>query len=370
MNRKGTARDLARHLASDAEAVCRKYLSNGCREGNYWMIGDVRNTPGHSMHVRLKGAESGRGAAGKWTDEATGEHGDLLDLIQLSCGLAEFREVADEARRFLSLPRPEPECVEGVRSTPDGSQDAARRLFAMAKPLAGTLAERYLHERGILLCECDRALRFHPNCYYRDFVMGRMLIFPALIAAITDPGGQLSGIQRTWLDRNRGGKAPVADQRRSMGSLLGNGIRFGFEPATPIQVLIAGEGLETMLSLRSVMPSMPVIAATSANHLSALSFPAGCERLYIAADADAAGRHGTERLSRRASEAGIMSVVLRPQLGDFNDDLRRFGPVGLAAWLRDQLEPHDARAHLQPPEQRIGTRRADGVVRRRRCSGR
>ena len=133
-----------------------------------------------------------------------------------------------------------------------------------------------------------------------------------------------------------------------MGNLLGNGIRLGFDAGVPVEVMAAGEGLETMLSLRTVMPAMPMIAATSANHLAGLNLPIGCARLYIAADADAAGRHGIERLSRRAGEAGVVALVLRPQLGDFNEDLRRLGPDRLAAWLRDQLVPEDARVHLPP----------------------
>jgi hypothetical protein len=32
------------------------------------MVGDVKNTPGRSMFVRLSGPESGKGAAGKWID--------------------------------------------------------------------------------------------------------------------------------------------------------------------------------------------------------------------------------------------------------------------------------------------------------------
>src|SRR6267378_289966 len=96
------AAELAHRLARDAEAVCRHYLSNGRREGRYWLVGDVRNTPGRSMFVRLKGPESGKGAAGKWTDAATGEHGDLLDVIRESRGLGEFGDVLAEARRFLS----------------------------------------------------------------------------------------------------------------------------------------------------------------------------------------------------------------------------------------------------------------------------
>ena len=62
------AADLARRLARDAEAVCRHYLSKGCRSGRYWVIGDVMNTPGRSLYVRLHGPDYGPGAAGKWTE--------------------------------------------------------------------------------------------------------------------------------------------------------------------------------------------------------------------------------------------------------------------------------------------------------------
>src|SRR5712675_3239194 len=99
--------ELARRLAREAEAVCRHYLSNGRREGRYWLVGDVHSTPGRSLFVRLQ--QSTKGPAGKWTDAATGEHGDLLDVIRESLGLRDFRDVAEEARRFLRLPRPEPE---------------------------------------------------------------------------------------------------------------------------------------------------------------------------------------------------------------------------------------------------------------------
>jgi hypothetical protein len=62
------AGELARRLAREAEVVCREYLSNGRRVGRYWLVGDVKNTPGRSMFVRLSGPDSGKGAAGKWTD--------------------------------------------------------------------------------------------------------------------------------------------------------------------------------------------------------------------------------------------------------------------------------------------------------------
>jgi hypothetical protein len=342
----GSAAELARRLGDHAEAVCSEYLSNGRRVGNYWIVGDVRNAQGRSMHVRLK--TNAKGLAGKWVDEATSEFGDLLDVIRESCGLVEFRDVADEARRFLAMPRPQardpdPQCRPAAAR---GSPEAARRLFGMAKPIAGTLAERYLAGRGILFAARERALRFHSSCYYRDLVTGETQALPALIAAVTDLDGHITGLQRTWLDPANAGKAQVLDPRRSLGHLLGNGIWLGLDPGALIPVMAAGEGFETMASLRTVMPSLPVAAATSANHLAGLIIPPGCRRLYIAADADAAGRHGIERLSQRAGKVGVLAIVLRPRLGDFNDDLRHLGPDHLAASLGDQLVPEDARHFL------------------------
>jgi len=145
------AAELAYRLAREAEAVCRHYLSNGRRVGNYWQVGDVRNTTGRSMFVRLKGKETGGRPAGKWTDAATGEHGDLLDVIRESCGLVDFHDVTEEARRFLSLPRSEPESDNPSRRSPvpTGSPESARRLFGMSQPIAGTVVETYLRGRGI-----------------------------------------------------------------------------------------------------------------------------------------------------------------------------------------------------------------------------
>jgi hypothetical protein len=64
----GQAAELAQHLARHAEDVCRYYLPKGRRNGRYWLTGDVHDTPGRSLYVRIAGPESGPGAAGKWTD--------------------------------------------------------------------------------------------------------------------------------------------------------------------------------------------------------------------------------------------------------------------------------------------------------------
>ncbi|MCC8432478.1 toprim domain-containing protein [Reyranella aquatilis] len=331
------AADLARRLARNAEAVCRHYLSNGHREGRYWLVGDVANTRGRSLFVRLSGPDHGKGAAGKWTDAATGEHGDLLDLICLNRGLNRLRDALDEARAFLALPPDQIAPRQDRLPAPRGSPQSARRLYAMSRPITGTLAQTYLHSRGIVTVPDGDPLRFHPRCYYRPDEASPTETWPALIAAVTDLGGRITGVHRTWLDRSGQDKAPIDSPRRAMGHLLGHGVRFGVAD----DVIAAGEGIETMLSLRSVLPTLPMVAALSANHLAALLLPTTLRRLYIARDADPAGDAATASLCNRAEAAGIEVGSLLPCFDDFNEDLRRLGVERLRASLRRQLAPQD-----------------------------
>jgi hypothetical protein len=338
------AADLAHRLAREAEAVCRHYLSNGRRVGNYWQVGDVRNTSGRSMFVRLKVGDIGGRPAGKWTDAATGEHGDLLDVIRESCGLVDFHDVAEEARRFLSLPRSEPESDGRPHSSPasTGSPESARRLFGMSQPIAGTVVETYLRARGIIELHGIDSLRFHPRCYYRPEAYAPTETWPAMIAAVTDLKGQITGAHRTWLDPSGRDKAPVDTPRRAMGHLLGNAVRFGLAS----DVMAAGEGIETMLSLRCVISSMAMVAALSAAHLGAILFPASLRRLYIVRDDDRAGDGAMKGLIDRTRVAGIEAIVLSPQCGDFNEDLRNFDINALRAALRIQLVAEDVARFL------------------------
>ena len=181
------------------------------------------------------------------------------------------------------------------------------------------------------------ALRFHPKCWHRDEGQTRSLPRPALIAAVTDGAGALQGVHRTWLAPDGQGKAAVETQRRAMGHLLGNAVRL-----TPHDdILVVGEGIETMLSLVEALPGLPVWAALSSGHLGAVLLPDGLQRLYIAIDRDPAGQRAADRLSARATEVGIAVRVVEPRLGDFNDDLRASGKEALRQHLAGQIGPED-----------------------------
>lgn len=325
---------IARRLADCAHAVCAHYLPNGRKQGRYWIAGDIDDTKGQSLFVRLSGTGSGKGAAGKWTDAATGQHGDLLDLIALRLRHRRLSETLDEARRFLAMPETPPSTA---LPKPHRSQ-AAPRLFNASRPLTGSPAELYLRRRGITFQAPPPWLRFHPTCYYRDNDTAPLEHWPALIAGVTDLSGTLTGIQRTWLTRNGLSKAPIANPRRALGHLLGNGVRL--QPSD--HMLVVAEGLETALSLRAAIPTLPLLAALSASHLAAITLPPSVLRLYIASDNDPQGHAAARRLSHRAANASVEAFRLLSVENDWNDDLLRFGLAAVRAAILAQLTPADA----------------------------
>jgi hypothetical protein len=244
--------------------------------------------------------------------------------------------VLAEARIFLS----EPTHIAAPQRAPvpSNSRPAARRLFNASRPLIGTLGATYLRNRAITCHLGIPALRFHPTCFHRGGDTALLTTWPAIIAAVTTPTGELTGVHRTWLARDGSAKAPLETPRRAMGDILGAAIQLG----TATDILAAGEGVETMLALRSLLPRLPVLAATSANHLALIAFPPGITRLYIAADKGAPGLAAAERLTARAFEHGIDARLLLPvDDDDWNTDLITLGHEVAFANAARQLHPDD-----------------------------
>ncbi len=185
-------------------------------------------------------------------------------------------------------------------------------------------------------------LRFHPECYYKPNRDAALETHPAIIAAVTDLAGAITGALRIYLDPYEATKADLEFRRLSMGNVLGHGIRLG----QAHDVMAAGEGLETMLSLRSLMPLMPMVAATSASHLGGLLLPPTLKRLYIAVDNDPAGFAAAEQLAFRHIDEELEIRLLISMFDDWNTDLKKSGADFTIGHLRPQLTPLD-RLHLQ-----------------------
>jgi hypothetical protein len=158
-----------------------------------------------------------------------------------------------------------------------------------------------------------------------------------MIGIVSDLSDRITGAHRTWLAPDGSGKAPIDIQRKAMGDLLGHAVRFGL----PGEVMAAGEGIESVLSAREVMPSMSAAAALSAAHLAAIRFHDTLRRLYVVRDNDHAGDGARNTLIERASAIGIEAIAVSPMLEDFNEDLRTFGRDALMAHIRVQLAPQD-----------------------------
>ena len=317
---------IAARLAERAEAVCRQYLPHGRRQGRYWVAGDLDGARGRSLYVRLRPP----GTPGKFTDAATGEHGDLLDIIRHRVNAPTLRAALDEARAFLALPA-SPTAGEGSGDSYDATE-AARRLWARCRTIDGTHAEAYLHARGLARCRFA-ALRFHPELRYRE---GASVIrLPALVAAVTGVDGAILGVQRTFLDPRSPAKAGVASPRKALGRIYGHAVRFG-RPADGASLLV-GEGIETVLSLVTAVPAITAAAALSAGSLGAFAPPLGLTQLLIARDNDIEGALAAMRLARRCARAGVAATVVFPEGEDFNDDLVALGRDALAARLAPLL---------------------------------
>ena len=184
------------------------------------------------------------------------------------------------------------------------------------------IVEAYLRRRGITALHGTGSLRFHPRCYYRPDEHAPTETWPAMIAAVTNLSGDVTGAHRTWLDPvQRGDKAPIDTPRRAMGDLLGHAVRFGVAS----EIMAAGEGIETMLSLRCV----------SARHADGGGSLGGASRRHPVPGRAAAPLHrprqrsgwrwrddDTHRPGAIGRDRGARSVAT---LGDFNEDLRLLG---------------------------------------------
>ena len=339
---------IAAALGARAEAVCRHYLPHGRRQGRYWIAGDLDGARGRSLFVRLRGP----GTPGKWSDAATGEHGDLLDLIRHRINAPTLRAALDEARRFLALPASPPAAPDA----PYDATEAARRLWRRCRAIDGSHAERYLHARGLSRCRFA-ALRFHPELRYREGPSVRR--FPALIAAVTGDDGRILGVQRTWLDPRSPAKAGIASPRKALGRIHGLAVRFG--APSIMAPLVVGEGIETVLSLVTAVPEITAAAALSAGSLGAFAPPPGLAGLVIARDNDEDGALAAERLARRCARAGIAATVIVPVCNDFNDDLDALGPAA----LRARFAPLFRSGRTSGPQAGAGPRSRGGREERR-----
>ncbi|RKT47019.1 DUF7146 domain-containing protein [Thiocapsa rosea] len=227
-----------------------------------------------------------------------------------------------------TLPRSNLDCGPSLpvprRSKPDRMASSAWRRAAIekvwvetldpddpsAEPLRRYLAGRSLHREGLAV----RTLRFHPGLPYWE--SGRRIgRYPAMIAPVTSPTGELITLHRTYLTED-GRKAPVAAPRKLMAypedlRLAGSAIRLEKAGAE----LGITEGIETALAV-ILMTGEPTWAATSAGMLERFEPPPDVEALTVWADRDRSGtgERSARILADRMSAHGLAAEVRLPEI--------------------------------------------------------
>ena len=167
------------------------------------------------------------------------------------------------------------------RSAPDRDRGsaAAAQIWSEARPLAGTIAERYLQGRSV---PGSSELRFHPRTPQGRAPLTRFA--PAMIAAVRDEAG-LVAVHRTFLAPGGHGLATRQPSRAALG-LLGSGL-VRLAPASDLLGL--AEGIETALSA-SALFGVPCWATLGTERFQRITLPASIRRIILFLDNDAAGR--------------------------------------------------------------------------------
>lgn len=89
--------EISRRLSDRAEEIAAYLLPNGHRDGREWCVGSISGEQGKSLKVCISGTKQGI-----WSDFASGESGDLIDLWrETKCG--SNHEALQEIKRYLGI---------------------------------------------------------------------------------------------------------------------------------------------------------------------------------------------------------------------------------------------------------------------------
>lgn len=187
----------------------------------------------------------------------------------------------------------------------------ARVIWDAAVPAKGTLAEDYLRSRCLHL-PIPESVRFTSLTYGK-----RGPEYPVLVAAIMAVDGEVVGIQRTYINGEGTGKAPVPKPKLSLGRVRGGAIRL----APTSGDLLVCEGLEDGLTLQQEL-GRAVWAAAGASMMPGMEFPSLVESVAIGGDGDKAGREAALKTAEAFVLRGLRARVFFPIAAkDFNAEL-------------------------------------------------
>ena len=269
---------------------------------------------GYQLRARKRGSLAINCEREVYFDHESGSGGGLLEMIVLS---GEVNSIEDAQRwiadRTWKAPHVSPS-AQGPTIDKLENRKRAQRLWAEARPIAGSPVERYLESRKTS-AEAVPALRYHSRVYSAE--VGKFL--PAMVASVTrlHQPTLVMAVHRTWLTAT-GQKAGLKVVKKALGSTSGGGVVLG----AVAEDVVIGEGIETTLSASAAL-SLPGIATLGTAGMTRLDLPQHVRRAVIAYDNDAngAGRRAARTLGQRLLRQGCRVDLAGPpdNFNDFNE---------------------------------------------------
>lgn len=310
-------REIEAMLVRRALDLCHELLPRGHREGHLWRCGNLAGDPGQSLYIRLDGA-----MAGNWRDMcpsgAGRDRGDLLWLIACVLFAGDLGRAVAWAKSWLRLDELDPGRIEqhrleleaeGERRSLAAAEEIkrnranARRRWLAGVPISGTIVETYLRSRAIDLRALGRApgaLRFNPRVQHGTGPDA--VVLPAMVAVITNLGGEHIATHRTWLKADGSGKAGAAEglvgkAKKVLGLFAGGHIPLwkGACGSMPLRDVPPGtdiwvaEGIEDGLTAACADPSLRIVCGVCSSNLPQLELPPQIGRLVFLRQNDLPG---------------------------------------------------------------------------------
>lgn len=245
-----------------------------------------------------------------------GAAGNVIGFV-MAYNKMSFKEAIAALQAGVELSLYSPPALPKVTQSRSG--EWARKIWRSAVPLAETPGEQYLRNRGLSgpWLTALPALRFVRLSY-----PGRAGEYPALIAGISAPTGDIVAIQRIYLTED-GRKLDVAAPKLSLGPRPGGAIRLGDGESD----IIICEGLEDGLSILSDVPDATVWVAAGANMMKSVVLPDACKTVVIARDNDVAGERAASEAAEKFRDSGrhVHSMAPSPGCKDFNEMILKRG---------------------------------------------
>jgi hypothetical protein len=186
----------------------------------------------------------------------------------------------------------------------------AKKIWSRTVRAQGTPVQTYLASRRITVAP-PPSLRYRAELWHS----GSRACWPAMVAGVQDASGEFCGVHRTYLADGGLGKAPVEQQKMTLGDCSGNAVWLA--PAGP--VLMVAEGLETGLSAMQ-KTGFPAWAAMWAGNMAKLILPELVREVIILVDGDPTGRNYASLAARRwIREGRRVRIAPAPEGKDFND---------------------------------------------------